>query len=351
MAKQRILCAMSGGVDSSVTARLLLDQGYEVVGVTMLLDAPSEAESPEVRDAKGVAYTLGIDHICVDYRTLFEQRVKQPFCRAYCEGLTPNPCIECNKYLKFEALQKLRSEMGFDYVATGHYAQIRYSETYKRFELYRANDPGKDQSYVLYHLSQEYLAHTLFPLGGYTKAEVRILAQEAGFSNAQKAESQDICFIPSGDYATFIETYQGYTPQEGPIVTSDGKKLGTHKGLLHYTIGQRKGLGVAVGEPLFVLGKDIQTNALVVGRAEEANQSVVKANQVVFPSDDEITFDQVLQAKINYRARLRSAHVEFHESILTVQFDEPLRAAAPGQALVVYEGDRVVAGGTIIKTY
>ena len=351
MANKRVLCAMSGGVDSSVTARLLLDQGYEVVGVTMLLNAPSEAQSPEVKDAKSVAHTLGIEHICVDYRDLFKQRVMRPFCQAYCDGLTPNPCIECNKYLKFEALQKLRAEMGFDYVATGHYAKVRYSDSQDRFELYRAADPAKDQSYVLYHLSQEYLAHTLFPLGGYTKTEVRSLAQEAGFTNAQKAESQDICFIPSGDYASFIESFQGSIPEEGPIVTSDGKQLGTHKGLLHYTIGQRKGLGVAVGEPLFVLRKDTQKNALVVGQASEANQTIVKANQVVFPSCDDIDPEVSLGAKINYRARMRSVHANYHEGILSVYFDEPLRAAAPGQALVLYEGDRVVAGGTIVAAY
>ena len=358
--KERVLCAMSGGVDSSVAARLLLDAGYEVIGVTMALraneDVPESCSedillqaSPEARDARSVASTLGIEHVVVDYRDLFNNKVINPFCQAYLGGLTPNPCVECNKYLKFGALHDLRRQLNCDYLATGHYAQIRFNENTQTFELCKGLDPRKDQSYVLYHLQQDDLSHTLLPLGGLSKNDTRVLAEQAGFTNAQKEESQDICFIPDGDYASFIESYSKCNLAPGPIVDKQGTVLGNHKGLMHYTIGQRKGLGVAVGEPLFVIRKECESNTLVVGRESETGVCRIVADKVSIPSNDDFSKVISVEVKINYRARLRHGSAQINGSTLVIEFDEPIRGAAPGQAVVLYQGDRVVAGGTIVS--
>lgn len=360
--KKRVLCAMSGGVDSSVAARLLLEEGYEVIGVTMVLlrnnQVKENAEEdellrayPEANDARQIARDLGIEHVVIDYRRVFNDRVVVPFCNSYVCGLTPNPCIECNKYLKFDALHTLRKELSCDYLATGHYAQIIYNSDSDKYELHRGFDPKKDQSYVLYHVSQDDLAHTLFPLGSLSKEQTRMIAQQAHLKVAQKAESQDICFIPDGDYAGFIESYlnsnQTGSIKSGSIIDTQGNVLGKHNGLIHYTIGQRKGLGVAVGEPLFVLSKDSATNTLVVGRAAETGVSQLRANDVSFPSDDNLSSVSLVKAKVNYRAKLRDAKVHMQGDELVVDFLEPLRAAAPGQAVVLYVDDTVIAGGTI----
>ena len=360
--KKRVLCAMSGGVDSSVAACLLLKEGYEVIGVTMVLlrnnQVKENAEEdellkvyPEANDARRVALELGIEHVVIDYRRVFNDRVVVPFCNLYVCGLTPNPCIECNKYLKFDALHTLRKELSCDYLATGHYAQIIYNSDSDKYELHRGFDPKKDQSYVLYHVSQDDLAHTLFPLGSLSKEQTRMIAQQAHLKVAQKAESQDICFIPDGDYAGFIESYlnsnQTDSIKSGPIIDTQGNVLGKHNGLIHYTIGQRKGLGIAVGEPLFVLSKDSATNTLVVGTAAETGVSQLRANDVFFPSDDNLSSVSFVKAKVNYRAKLRDAKAYMQGDELVVDFLEPLRAAAPGQAVVLYINDRVIAGGTI----
>lgn len=358
--KERVLCAMSGGVDSSVAARLLLDAGYEVIGATMVLHDENYHEDmleeqdllvlfPEARDARSVANTLGIEHVVVDYRDLFNSKVINPFCQAYLGGLTPNPCVECNKYLKFGALHDLRRKLDCDYLATGHYAQIRFNETTRTYELCKGLDPLKDQSYVLYHLQQDDLAHTLLPLGGLSKNETRVIAEQAGFTNAQKEESQDICFIPDGDYASFIESYSKCNPASGPIVDKQGIVLGSHKGLMHYTIGQRKGLGVAVGEPLFVIRKERESNTLVVGRESETGVCRIVADKVSIPSNDDFSKAISVEIKINYRARLRQGSAQINGSTLEIVFNEPIRGAAPGQAVVLYQGDRVVAGGTIVS--
>ncbi|MED9873399.1 MAG: tRNA 2-thiouridine(34) synthase MnmA [Eggerthellaceae bacterium] len=358
--KKRVLCAMSGGVDSSVAARLLLDAGYDVVGVTMILhddgfcqeelqEKELLARFPEARDARSVANTLGIEHVVADYRDLFNNKVINPFCQAYLGGLTPNPCVECNKYLKFGALHDLRRQLNCDYLATGHYAQIRFNETTQTYELCKGLDPRKDQSYVLYHLNQDNLAHTLLPLGGLSKDETRLLAEQSGFSNAQKEESQDICFIPDGDYASFIESHARCNPTPGPIKDMQGTVLGNHRGLMHYTIGQRKGLGVAVGEPLFVIKKDCESNTLVVGRESETGISHIVADKVSMPSNDDFNEAVSVEIKINYRARLRQGSARICGDTLLIEFNEPIRGAAPGQAVVLYQGDRVVAGGTIVS--
>lgn len=344
---KRVICAMSGGVDSSATAKLLLDAGYEVVGVTMQLIHGSEAE---IDDARKIARRLGIPHQTLDYRALFDRDVMTPFCEAYLNGETPNPCVECNKYLKFGALQELRRREGFNYLATGHYAQIIYNDQVHRYELHRALDPNKDQSYVLYHLSQDDLAHTLLPLSAYTKDEVRSIAQAAGFQNAKKPDSQDICFIPEGDYASFIADHTHTSFEPGTIVDESGTVLGIHQGLVHYTIGQRKGLGVAVGHPLFVLEKRGSDNTLVVGPAESVAVHHLEACDVSILDGIDFTKPQRVFAKVNYRSRNISAVAQLvSEDTLRVTFLEHQRFAAPGQAVVLYDHDCVVAGGTIHK--
>ena len=252
--------------------------------------------------------------------------------------------------MKFGALQQRRRELGFDYVATGHYARRAYDEETGRYLLLRGRDPKKDQSYVLYHLTQEHLKHMLFPVGELEKPQVRAVAHEAGLGNADKLESQDICFVPDGDYATFIEEHTGATFVPGPIVDEAGTVLGKHNGLVHYTIGQRKGLGVAAGHPLFVLKKDAKANTLVVGPATSAGVHEVVANDVNLISVAEIAEPLTVEAKVNYRATPRKAVVRMKGEKLIVTFEEPVRAVAPGQAMVLYQGDVVVGGGTIEST-
>lgn len=355
--KGKVLCAMSGGVDSSVAAKLLTDAQYEVMGVTMkLFDndgvIPDEGSRTccsleDVEDARSVAFRLGIPYHVFNYTESFGSHVVDKFCESYLQGRTPNPCIDCNRYLKFDALQQRRIELGYDFVATGHYARRVHDVTSGRFLLKRGLDPKKDQSYVLYHLTQDQLAHMLFPVGELSKSQVRELAHEAGLTNADKLESQDICFVPDGDYASFIQEHTGKSFEPGPIVDETGKVLGMHSGLPRYTIGQRKGLGVAVGEPLFVLSKDAGTNTITVGTAASAGFTRVFADDINLISVDAIDEPLRVQAKVNYRANPKNATAIVRDDVLIVEFDEPIRAVAPGQAIVLYQGDVVVGGGTI----
>lgn len=354
---KRVICAMSGGVDSSVAAKLLADSGFDVMGVTMklfdddgvVLEEGSRTccSLEDVEDARSVAFRLGIPYHVFNYRDGFGTYVVDKFCNSYLEGRTPNPCIDCNRYLKFGALQQRREELGFDYVATGHYARRAYDPSTGRYLLKKGLDPKKDQSYVLYHLTQGQLAHMLFPVGELSKPEVREVARSAGLSNAEKLESQDICFVPDGDYAGFIERHTGQSFEPGPIVDESGKVLGTHAGLPCYTIGQRKGLGVAVGEPLFVLSKDAETNTITVGTAASAGFTRVFAEDINLISVETIEGQMRVQAKVNYRAMPKDATAYLQGSTLVVEFDEPIRAVAPGQAIVLYQDDVVVGGGTI----
>ena len=385
------MAAMSGGVDSSVCALLLQQAGYDVRGATMVLrggevlGAAGEGEGStcgstrDVEDARAVCRRLDIPHDAFDLRDRFDAAVVRPFCDAYLEGRTPNPCIDCNRFLKFEALQKRRREMGLDYVATGHYARRRWDEATGRWQLLRASDPAKDQSYVLYHLAQDTLAHMLFPLGELTKDEVRELARAHGFVTAEKPESQDICFVPDGDYAGFIEGWcrtrccEGEAPcvplavaaeggprsaptgsgsvaasvatafEPGEIVNRGGRVLGEHAGLIRYTIGQLKGIGV---------GKDASANRLVVGFKDELLSSGVVACDVNLISGGVLEGPRKVQVKTHYRQRPVLATAEqTGPDELTVTFEEPQRAAAPGQAAVLYEGDVVLGGGTIARTF
>ena len=361
-----VMAAMSGGVDSSVCALLLQQAGYDVRGATMVLrggevlsdaaegEGPTCGSSRDVEDARAVCRRLGIPHDAFNLRDRFDAAVVNPFCGAYLEGRTPNPCIACNRFLKFEALQKRRRQLGLDYVATGHYARRRWDAATERWQLLRASDHAKDQSYVLYHLTQDTLAHMLFPLGELTKDEVREMARAHGFVTAEKPESQDICFVPDGDYAGFIAGRCGadtaFSP--GEIVNREGRVLGEHAGLIRYTIGQRKGIGVAAREPLYVLGKDAFANQLIVGFKDELLSSGVVACDVNLISGGVLESPREVQVKTHYRQRPVPAVAEqTGPDELTVTFDEPQRAAAPGQAAVLYEGDIVLGGGTIVRAF
>lgn len=349
--------AMSGGVDSSVSALVLRDTGYDVEGVTLKLfdnedacidDKKSCCSLKDAEDARQVCLSLGIPHFVYNFSRTFNEAVINRFCEGYLSGQTPNPCIDCNRYVKFAALQQRRYELKFDYVATGHYARRAFNEQTGRYELKRGLDANKDQSYVLFHLTQDTLAHMLFPLGDLTKPQVRELAERNGFINAQKAESQDICFVPDGDYASFIAMRTGNTFEPGSIVNRDGEVLGCHTGLIHYTIGQRKGIGVAAAEPLYVYAKDIERNELVVDTDANTLCTAIEVHDVNFIAQASLPHPERFTVKAHYRQTARPASVEqIDDTVIRITFDEPQRACAPGQAAVVYEDDTVICGGTI----
>ena len=356
-----VVAAMSGGVDSSVCALLLSRSGAQVMGATMRLfgdddlagvDEPAQYSTccslDDVADAKAVCRRLGIRHQTLNFRQDFAEKVMDPFCQSYLNGETPNPCIACNRYLKFDTLQRFRAQMGYDYVATGHYVRRLFNQATGRYELKVAADPAKDQSYVLYSLTQEQLAHTVFPLGELTKTQVRDIAAGEGFVNAQKPESQDICFVPDGDYTSFIERRTGKRIEPGEIVDAAGRVLGEHAGLARYTIGQRRGIGVAGPEPLYVCGKRLEQNQLVVGVREDTLITHVTVEDVNFVSVAGFDGAVKAQVKIRYRQQAQPATVvQTGPTSIEIAFAQPVCATAPGQAAVVYDGELVLAGGTI----
>ncbi len=358
MKKKKVVVGMSGGVDSSVAAWLLKEQGYEVIGVTMQI-WQEEAQPREedggccglsaVEDARRVAYMLDIPYYVMNFRKEFKKHVMDYFVAEYLRGRTPNPCIACNRYVKWESLLKRSMDIGADYIATGHYARIvRLANG--RYTLRCSKTAAKDQTYALYNLTQEQLAHTLMPAGDYTKDEIRAIAQNIGLRTANKPDSQEICFIPDHNYAGFIDRETGnQAPPEGNFVTRDGRILGRHKGITHYTIGQRKGLGIALGTPVFVTEIRPHTNEVVLGGNEEVFGNSVCADQLNFMSVPDLEGEMEVTAKIRYShkgAPCTIRKVERDKALC--EFTEPVRAITPGQAVVFYQGDLVVGGGCIL---
>ncbi len=343
-----VFAAMSGGVDSSVAAYLLTQAGYSVTGATMTLYRPdgSTGDTQDVTDARAICAKLGIPHKTYDMGDVFCRCVIEDFIRVYEEGGTPNPCVTCNKTIKFGALWEAVTSDGADMIATGHYARIHRDGD--RYLLCKAADEGKDQSYFLWQLPKELLPHILFPLGDMTKPEIRELAASLSFETAHKSDSQDICFVPDGNYAGFMEGYTGRTPEVGDFVDTDGKVLGRHRGIIHYTIGQRKGLGIALGAPAFVCGKDPVTRQVVLGKNEDLFSREVNLTHVNLLSVDAIDTPLAVTARIRSTHRGDAATVVMTgKDTATVTFETPQRAACKGQSCVFYAGDVVIGGGII----
>ena len=359
-AKGKVVVGMSGGVDSSVAALLLKEQGYDVIGVTMDIwpQAGFLTESAEngccgftaAQDAKSVAAIIGIPHYVMNFRKEFEETVIANFVSEYRRGRTPNPCIVCNRIVKWEALLKKALALGADYIATGHYAVIARLKN-GRYALRASAGNSKDQTYALYSLTQDQLAHTLMPVGEHTKVEIRRIAEEAGLPVSQKPDSQDICFVPDGDYAAFIRHYTNQADQPGNFVDEKGKVLGIHKGITHYTVGQRKGLGLSMGKPVYVREIRPETNEVVIG--EDKTQNTVIARSISMMAVQNLTSEpgQRVTAKIRYNHRGATGYAfRSGEDELTCIFDEPQRAVTPGQSLVLYDCDGYVLGGGIIES-
>ncbi len=378
--REKVVVGMSGGVDSSVAAYLLKEQGYDVTGVTMQTwqeaegsvspetgaageadcsgvlsetGAAGEADCsgvlPAAADARRVAEVLGIPHYVMDFRREFRGCVMDYFVEEYLQGRTPNPCIACNRYVKWEALLRRSRELGADYIATGHYARIERLPG-GRFSLRSCLDAGKDQTYALYNLTQEQLAHTLMPLGSYSKAEIRRLAEEAGLPVAHKPDSQEICFVPDDDYAGFIDQTAGdRVPGPGKFVDSRGNVLGTHRGITHYTIGQRRGLGLPMGERVFVTRLRPETNEVVIGSNEDLLSRRVICDRVNYMAVEGLESPARVLARIRYNHRGEYGRIEtISGGRILCTFEKPVRAAAPGQAIVFYDDGYVLGGGTIL---
>ena len=354
---KKVMVGMSGGVDSAVSALLLKNDGFLPTGVNCRFfnndDAFVREKSccslEDALDARSVADRIGIPFYVFNFTDDFRRCVIDKFTRTYIEGATPNPCIDCNRYLKFDRLLKRALELEFDYVATGHYARVEFDEPSGRFLLKKGKDVKKDQSYVLYCLSQFQLSHTLFPLGGYEKTEIRAIAEENGFVNAKKHESQDICFIPDGDYASFIEKRTGLHFPEGDFVDENGKKLGTHRGIIRYTVGQRRGLGLALPEPMYVKKKDLEENKVILSKNSGLFSKSLDANDINLISCERIERPMRVKARVRYNQKEQWATViQTEDDTLHIEFDEPQRAIAKGQAVVLYDDEYVVGGGTIL---
>ena len=344
---RKTMIAMSGGVDSSVAALLIKKSGAGCGGAVMRL-FPTERSALDASDARIAAERIGIPFYIFELAEEFGSSVIDDFISTYRRGATPNPCVVCNRVMKFGLFFERAAELGYDSMATGHYAQIFFDAGAGRWGLKRGADESKDQSYVLYSLTQEQLSRTIFPLGGLKKEQVREAALESALANAKKRESQDICFVPDGEYASFIERRSGVPARPGNFVTSSGRILGRHRGLERYTIGQRRGLGLSLREPLYVCGKRAADNTVILGRNEDLYSARFTASNINLIACEKITRPLRVRAKVRYRAKEEPAVVEqISEDRMLVEFDRPQRAVTPGQAAVLYDGDCVVGGGTI----
>lgn len=351
---KKAIIAMSGGVDSSVAAYLMKKSGYDCIGATMKLydndtvgieREKSCCTESDIEDARNVANKLSMPYYVFNFKDEFEEKVIDKFIKTYEQGGTPNPCIDCNRYLKFEKLMVRLDELGYDYVVTGHYARIE--EKNGRFYLKKGKDLSKDQSYVLYSLTSAQLSHIQFPLGEYSKDEIRAIAESHGFVNAKKHDSQDICFVPDGNYAAFIEKYLNKKYPAGNFVDKDGNVMGKHSGIIRYTVGQRKGLGVAAGHPVYVISKDIEKNTVLLGSNEDLMSDCLEAtdfNWIYEKPSGKIN----CKAKVRYNMKEVDCTAFCEGDKVVVEFVNPVRAVTSGQAVVLYDGDYVIGGGTIL---
>lgn len=350
--KTKVIVGMSGGVDSSVTALILKNKGYEVIGVTLDIwqDCNSINRQNSINDAKKICDMLEIKHLVFDVKEEFRKRVIDPFAKEYMEAKTPNPCVRCNKYLKFEALLQKAKELNVNFIATGHYANIEKDEISGRYYIKKSINDKKDQSYVLFDLTQEQLSHIIMPLGEYSKEEIRKIAEENGFINANKKDSQDICFIENNDYASFIEKEYIYKSKIGNFVDLNGKKLGIHKGIVNYTVGQRRGLGLSLKYPMYVVKVDKEKNEVILGREEELLKYELICKNINLMKIENIDIPIKVKAKIRYNAKEAEATIiKIEKDKIKVDFVLPQKGIAPGQAVVFYDDDKCIIGGGIIE--